>query len=102
MSKQKESRATTDLFEFENLTLNDAVELLKALMFQRPPFLGKGLKLCFDPESQEVFLVDNKGHVGELKQWATCKHCGAQGFIDSTVTRFVDDSICMACCLLDE
>jgi hypothetical protein len=58
--------------------------------------------LCYDAEPETVYLADDAGNVaklelGELKQWAICRHCGAKGFLDADGSAFVNAVTCAKC-----
>lgn len=109
-SKFQKTQITNDLSKFEGLALEEASDVLKAYMFQRRQlaFLKEGVALCYNQTSGRVFLADAQLHVamktesGDLKQWATCQFCGAEGFKDSTEPKFIADDLCMQCCVRDE
>ncbi len=105
--KSMKPEATADLSKFEDLALDQAAYLLKCYLFQRVGFLKENVMIYFHPVSGKVFLADDKLNIamadnGELKQWATCQVCGTEGFIDSESPKFLDDSLCMQCCVKDE
>jgi len=102
MTNNEDDQPTDDLSRFEGLALEDAIDLLKAYMFRRVDFLDTGVRLYCHPASGQVFLMDENSNIGvydhgELRQWATCRICGAEGFIDADAPGFVDDSICEKC-----
>ncbi len=77
------AQPTSDLSKFEGLALEDAIDLLKAYMFQKhqAKFLHDGVRLYYDATTEEVFLFDNHAKMaklehGELKQWVMCLCCG--------------------------
>ena len=99
--------ATDDLSKFEDLALDQASFLIKCYLFQRVAFLKENVMVYYHPTSGRVFLADEGLHIamtdnGDLKQWATCQVCGAEGLIDSESPKFLNDSLCMPCCLKDE
>ncbi|MEK7727565.1 MAG: hypothetical protein AAB354_04085 [candidate division KSB1 bacterium] len=103
------SSPTSDLSKFEGLALEDAIDLLKAYMFQRhqATFLRDGVRLYFDPSTTEVFLFDNhakmaKLEYSELKQWAMCLRCGVKGFVEGVAPCFVNDTTCAACASIEQ
>lgn len=105
--KSMKHQAVTDLSKFEDLALDQASFLIKCYLFQRVEFLKGNVMVYFHPASGRVFLADEELHIamadnGELKQWATCQVCGAEGFIDSENPKFLNDSLCMSCCVKDE
>ncbi len=76
---------TQDLSKFGLRELAIAAQLLKAYTENVPEFLHDGVKIEFNPNSGEVFLVDYDYNVamirdGELKQWFSCSNCGKEGF----------------------
>jgi len=100
---------TSDLSKFEGLALEDAIDLLKAYMFQRhqAKFLSDGVRVYFNAATSEVFLFDNHAKMakmkhGELRQWAMCLSCGVKGFVEGEEQRFVNDTTCAACASKEE
>lgn len=98
------TQPTSDLSKFEGLALEDAIDLLKAYMFQRhqTKFLRDGVRLYFNAATSEVFLFDHhakraKLEYSELKQWAVCLQCGVEGFVEGEEPRFVNDTTCATC-----
>ena len=92
------SSSTNDLAKFEDVTLEAAMDLLKAYMFQKQQvkFLRSGVRLYFSKESNLVFLADDKLHIGvmnhgELREWVSCRVCGVEGFSD-------EEEICEELC----
>ena len=110
MSKPfQNAQPTSDLSKFEGLALEDAIDLLKAYMFQkrRATFLHDGVRVYFDPRTKEVFLFDHRAkraklEYSELKQWAVCLRCGAKGFVEGEAPRFVNDIKCAECASQEE
>jgi len=105
--KSMKHQAVTDLSKFEDLALDQAGFLIKCYLFQRVGFLKENVMVYFHPASGKVFLADDELHIamadnGDLKQWATCQVCGAENFIDSQSPKFLNDSLCMPCCVQDE
>ena len=105
--KSMKHQATADLAKFEDLALDQAAFLIKCYLYQRVGFLKGNVMVYFHPPSGRVFLADEELHIamadsGELKQWATCQICGAEGFIDSQPPKFLDDALCLPCCVQDE
>jgi len=95
---------TSDLSKFEGLALEEAIDLLKAYMFQKQQatFLHEGVRVYFDPATKEVFLFDSRAKMAkleysELKQWAMCLRCGVKGFVEGEEPRFANDTTCAAC-----
>lgn len=102
------TQPTSDLSKFEGLALEDAIDLLKAYMFQRhqTKFLRDGVRLYFNAATEEVFLFDNHAKMGkiehgELKQWAMCLQCGVKGFVEGEAPRFVNDTTCATCASIE-
>jgi hypothetical protein len=90
------------LSQFDVVALDKAVDLLKAYLFLRVQFLGKGVLLCYNKESKTVYLADEVGNIaklewGELKRWARCQLCGVEGFVDGEEPAFVNASLCFKC-----
>ena len=108
--KKQLAQITNDLSLFEDLALEEACDVLKAYMFQRRQiaFLDEEVALYYDPTNDRVFLQDDQLNVavknenGDLKQWATCRVCGVEGFKEDDERKFVDEALCMQCCLEDE
>ena len=109
MSKPfQNAQPTSDLSKFEGLALEEAIDLLKAYMFQkrRATFLHDGVRVYFDPRTKEVFLFDHRAkraklEYSELKQWAMCLSCGAKGFVEGEEPRFVNDTTCAECAKIE-
>ncbi|NUO80423.1 hypothetical protein HUU05_10135 [candidate division KSB1 bacterium] len=108
--KEQNTQSTNDLSRFKDLALEEACDVLRAYMFQRRQitFLEEAVALYYDPISDRVFLEDEQLNVamkdenGDLKQWATCRVCGIEGFKDAHEPKFVDEALCMQCCVRDE
>lgn len=95
------SSPTSDLSKFEGLAFEDAIDLLKAYMFQRhrAKFLRDGVRLYFNKEAHLVFLADDKLRLGvlshgELREWVSCRVCGVEGFGDEGEIR---EELCENC-----
>jgi hypothetical protein len=79
---------TQDLSMFGYRELDMAGDLLKAMANGKKHDdleLGDEIKLEFNPNSGEVFLVDEDYNVamladGQLENWISCSYCGAEGF----------------------
>jgi hypothetical protein len=76
-------------------------ELLKVYADNGCTFLPGDVEWEYNPESDNVFLVDDDGNVGmlnddgKLEQWNLCADCSAEGFASSVP---LDDSgECSAC-----
>jgi len=100
----KLSLPTSDLSQFEGLALEDAIDLLKAYMFQsrQARFLKSGVRLYFSKASGLVFLADDRLNVamvdnGELRQWAACRNCGSEGFVGEEELELANGFTCRAC-----
>ena len=86
-----------DIFAFDR-----AVDLFKAYLVKRVQFLGVEVALCYDPNTSEVFLIDDNSNVakmelGELKRWARCQSCGVEGFVDGEEPAFANAVMCVKC-----
>ena len=80
---------TIDLSKFGYRELGLAGELLQALKtdIDKTRFLGDGVSVEFNPNSGNVFLVDDDGNVammndGILEDFFSCPQCGAEGFLE--------------------
>jgi len=77
---------TSDLDRLGYMELNEAVEILKAYIKQRPEFLGEGTRIYFNEDSGIVFIADNDYNVallnddGKLEQQFFCSECGYEDF----------------------
>jgi len=82
---------TNDLDNLGYMELDDAVELLKAYIEQRPEFLGKGTRIYFNENSGFVFIADDDNNVallndnGKLEQYFYCSECGYEDFRDDFI-----------------
>ena len=88
---------TQDLSEFGYVELEEARRLFSHLndLDERP----EGLKLEFNPNSGNVFLVDNDYRCymmngDKLEEFFSCGECGAEGFLDEFET---EKSKCKGC-----
>ncbi|NUO80143.1 hypothetical protein HUU05_08710 [candidate division KSB1 bacterium] len=95
------SSSTTDLSKFDDVTLEAATDLLKAYLLQKhhAAFLRNGVRLYFNQESNLVFLADDKLRIGvsnhgELREWVSCRVCGAEGFGDEGE---ICEELCQSC-----
>jgi len=94
---------TQDLSKFGSRELGEAGQLLTALSernFEQGSDLGEGVKVEFNMNSGNVFLVDEDYRVamlneGKLENWLNCSVCGEEGF--RTEVEFEDDYQCKAC-----
>lgn len=78
------SKNTNDLAEFGYREKKIAAELLTAYC-ENPEILGDGVKIEFNPNSGNVFLVDENFNVAmrnrnNLELWYVCPYCGWEGF----------------------
>ncbi len=78
---------TQDLSSFGCRELDMAGDLLKALKTEKDKtaYLSDGVKVEFNPNSGNVFLVDEGYNVAMmnddmLEDWFTCPYCGHEGF----------------------
>ena len=88
----------------EGLALEEASNLLKAYMFQKPrtKFLCASARVYFDPHPKEVFLFDHhakraKLEYSDFKQWAVCLQCGGKRFVVGDEPCFVNETMCVKC-----
>ena len=80
---------TQDMSKFGYRELDMAGDLLKAYKGENDNtrFLGDGVKVEFNPNSGNVFLVDEDYNVAmmngdKLEDWFYCPVCGHEGFLD--------------------
>jgi len=77
---------TNDFSLFGFIEIQEAAKLLTAYCEDKN-ILGDGVKVEFNPNSGNVFLVDENYDVammndGKLEKWYSCPHCGFEGFIN--------------------
>lgn len=77
---------TRDMSEFGYIELAEAGDLLRAYA-DNPEILEDGVAVEFNPNSGNVFLVDDDCNVallnrGKLERWYSCPICGWEGFLD--------------------
>jgi hypothetical protein len=102
-SASKVSFITQDLSVFDTYQLTKAIVLVLAYSREKGAFLGVNVSLNLNTKTGLVFLADNAGnvgvaHEGKLKQWAVCKVCGAENFVDSVNhPRFFHHTLCDQC-----
>ena len=75
---------TQDLSKFGYVELEESGKLLTAYC-NDTNILDDGVKLEFNPNSGNVFLVDEEFNIamfndGELQRWHYCPICGHEGF----------------------
>ena len=78
------SENTNDLAEFGYREKKIAAELLTAYC-ENTEILGDGVKIEFNPNSGNVFLIDEDFKVAmingdNLELWYNCPYCGHEGF----------------------
>jgi len=80
---------TNDLMDFGYRELHAAGRILLTLKTKNDEtrFLGSQVKLEFNPNSGNVFLVDDDFNVAmmngdKLEDFFTCPECGHEGFIE--------------------
>ena len=85
MSKFQSTRPTSDLSQFDNAVLDEAIALLRAYRIARRQkrFLASGVRLYFSALSGMVYLADAEHNVavldeGELKLGLVCRRCATQ------------------------
>ena len=85
MSKFHSTRPTSDLSQFDDAVLDEAIALLRAYRVerQRKNYLQSGVRLYFSALSGMVYLADAEHNVavlnaGELKLGLVCQRCAAQ------------------------
>lgn len=79
---------TQDLSKFGHRELKIAADLLKAYKepyLDKTDYLGEGIKVEFNPNSDNVFLIDEDFNVAMmngkyLEDWFYCPNCGHEGF----------------------
>ena len=91
---------TIDLSNFGYRELDMAAKLLTALSNGGSDFLGNEIAIEFNPNSGEVFLIDEDCNIamevdGELVQWCSCSNCGEEGLKE-------DDNFNHDTCLCDD
>ena len=95
---------TRDLTQFGFIEREEADKLLTAMSEpsqQAEDYeLGDGVAVEFNPESGNVFLVDEDYNVamlndGKLENLITCIYCGAEGF--KSELKLDDDGNCPDC-----
>ena len=98
---------TRDLSKFGFREYGLAGELLTALadnkFYEGNNFLTDGIALEFNPNSGEVFLVDEDCNVamvndGKLEQWLVCSDCGFEAFVsDGNIIDGDYGLLCVGC-----
>ena len=85
MSKFHSTRPTSDLSQFDDAVLDEAIALLRAYRVerQRKNYLQSGVRLYFSALSGMVYLADAAHNVavleqGELKLGLVCRRCAAK------------------------
>lgn len=80
---------TRDLMQFGNRELKLAGELLSALKTEKDKtrFLSHGVAVEFNPNSGNVFIVDEDYNVAmmngdTLEDFFSCPECGHEGFLE--------------------
>lgn len=80
---------TRDLMSFGYRELSEAADLLKALKTNKDKtrFLSHPLSIEFNPNSGNVFLVDEDCNVAmmngeDLEDFFSCPQCGHEGFLE--------------------
>jgi hypothetical protein len=81
---------TRDLMDFGYVELKEAGLLLSTLKTEndKTKFLGKNVTIEFNPNSGNVFLVDEDFNVAmmnddKLEDWFFCHYCGHEGFLEN-------------------
>jgi len=84
MSKFHSTRPTSDLSQFDDAVLDEAIALLRAYQLERrrKNYLQSGVRLYFSALSGTVYLADAEHNVavleeGELKLGLVCRRCAA-------------------------
>lgn len=85
MSKFQSTQPTSDLSQFSDAVLDEAIALLRAYRMGRwqKSFLQSGVRLYFSALSGMVYLADAEHNVavldeGELKLGLVCQRCAAK------------------------
>lgn len=78
---------TQDLSKLGYREIDQLADLLKIYAANGSEFLGSGVVWEYNPNSDNLFLLDEDYNVGmintetgKLEQWFTCSDCGAEGF----------------------
>lgn len=81
------SENTQDLSKLGFKEIAQLAELLKVYADNGSDFLESGVQWEYNPNSDNLFLVDEDYNVGminpetgKLEQWVNCEHCNAEGF----------------------
>lgn len=87
---------TQDFSKFGLIELDEAEKLLKEYANNPNVLDGNGIKVEFNPNSGNVFLVDEDYNVAmmngdTLEQFYTCPQCGFEGFLEDMNHEPVDD-----------
>jgi hypothetical protein len=77
---------TNDLGQFGYREIEIAAKLLTAYC-ENKSILDDGVKVEFNPNSGNVFLVDGNYNVAmmngdKLEKWYNCPYCGQEGFLE--------------------
>jgi len=85
MSKFHSTQPTSDLSQFDDAVLDEAIALLRAYQLERrrKNYLQSGVRLYFSALSGMVYLADAAHNVavleaGELKLGLVCRRCAAK------------------------
>lgn len=98
---------TNDLNKFGYREYEMASQLLKLLSIgqweSEDEQLGDGIKLEFNTNSGNVFLVDDNSYVvmvndsDKLENWLSCSNCGAEGYRSDGELGWINDYTCKDC-----
>lgn len=90
---------TRDMSRFGYIELKEAARLLNAYIEAKKDILNDGVAIEFNPNSGNVFLVDEDYNVAmmngdNLETWYTCPHCGYEGVFED-MKHEPEDSECI-------
>ncbi len=94
---------TQDLSKLGYREIDQLADLLKAYSNNPPDCLIDNVKWEYNPESDNLFLLDDDYNVAmlnddKLEQWFSCPNCGYEGFKDEYGhTRKEDNKLFLAC-----
>lgn len=93
---------TSDLSRLGYREIAQLAELLKVYADNGSDFLDSGVHWEYNPNSDNLFLVDEDYNVGiinpetgKLEQWLNCSNCGREGF--ASEFKLNDEQECPEC-----
>lgn len=93
---------TQDLSKLGFREIAQLAELLKVYADNGSDFLESGVQWEYNPNSDNLFLVDEDYNVGmindetgKLEQWLNCSNCGREGF--KSEFKLNEDNECTEC-----